>query len=157
MTRQQGQLRGGSIVVAGVALGLAACVSQAVSIVIVKPHMGDWPLLWMTTWRMVGGLGATILILPVVPRKQRNFASLTNRRVWPVMVSATVIGTYVSLLFWMAGFKYAQASVAAALNQTTTLFTFVLAAIILHEPVTPRRLTGLLLGVGGVAMVTFLG
>jgi drug/metabolite transporter (DMT)-like permease len=156
-TRERGGERGGRVLLAGVLFGVGACVSQAVSIVIIKPYMSEWPVMWMTTWRMVGGLAATILMLPAVPRAQRGLAALRKRKAWPVMVSATIIGTYVSLLLWMGGFKYTQASVAAALNQTATLFTFLLAVILLHEPVTRRRLLGLLLGVAGVALVTFLG
>jgi drug/metabolite transporter (DMT)-like permease len=71
------------------------------------------------------------------------------------MIPGTVMGTYVSLLFWLGGMKYTLASTASALNQTATLWTFVLAALLLREPVTWKRLAGLLLGLGGVAMVTF--
>jgi drug/metabolite transporter (DMT)-like permease len=71
------------------------------------------------------------------------------------MIAATVMGTYISLLFWLGGMKYTQASIAAALNQTSTLWTFVFAAWLLKEPVTGRRIAGLALGVGGVALVTF--
>ncbi len=143
--------------VSGVLLGLGACLAQAISIVMIKPYMADWPLLWMTTWRIAGGLLATLLILPALPASQRSLRSLRNARVWKFMVPAVFIGTYVSLLLWMGGFKYADASVASALNQTSTLFTFLLAVVILKEPVTKRGLAGLGLGVLGVALVTFLG
>jgi drug/metabolite transporter (DMT)-like permease len=51
--------------------------------------------------------------------------------------------------------KYTQASIAAALNQTSTLWTFILAALILKEPVTWLRVVGLGLGLAGVFLVTF--
>jgi drug/metabolite transporter (DMT)-like permease len=70
------------------------------------------------------------------------------------MVAASFIGTYLSLIFWMGGMKYADASIAAALNQTATLFTFILAVLILKEPVTRRRIAGLALGAVGVLLVT---
>ena len=61
----------------------------------------------------------------------------------------------VVLMLWLAGMKYTLASIAAALNQTSTLWIFTLAALILREPVTGKRMLGLLLGLGGVALVTF--
>jgi drug/metabolite transporter (DMT)-like permease len=51
--------------------------------------------------------------------------------------------------------KYTLASTAAALNQTATLWTFVLAVLVLHEPLTRGRLLGLCGGLAGIALVTF--
>jgi len=81
--------------------------------------------------------------------------TLRNVKIWPAMIPGTVMGTYVSLLFWLGGMKYTLASTAAALNQTATLWTFVLAVLLLHEPITRGRLIGLLGGLAGVALVTF--
>ena len=139
----------------GILFGVGASISQAISIVMIKPFMDDWPLLWMTSWRMVGGLVAAILILPVLPARTRVLGALAERAAWIHMVPAVLVGTFLSLLFWMGGFKYADASVASALNQTSTLFTFVLAVLILKEPVTKRGLFGLALGLVGALLVTF--
>lgn len=159
--REGNSLKGNSerpkALVSGVLFGIGACATQAVSIVMIKPFMPEWPLLWMTVWRMAGGLAATLLILPLLPAPQRSMRSLRDAKVWKFMLPAVLMGTYLSLLLWMAGFKFADASVASALNQTATLFTFLLAVIILKEPVTKRGLSGLGLGVVGVALVTFLG
>ncbi len=154
--------------IAGVIFGVLFCLTQAVSVVMIKPLLdqltaapgGDvrsalGALVWATCWRLVGGTAATLLLLPVVPEARKALATLRDRKIWPVMIAGSVIGTYVSLVLWMAGFMWAEASRASALNQTATLFTFVLAAIFLREPVTLLRLAGLLLGVGGVALITF--
>ncbi len=147
----------GESLVAGVLWGVAACVSQALSIVMVKPFLDDWPVVWTTVWRMLGGVIGTTTMLAFARPKNRQLGELKQRAVWRVMLPATLIGSLLSQWLWMAGFKYADASVAAALNQTATLFTFVLAVLILHEPVNRRRLAGLACGMGGVALVTFLG
>jgi drug/metabolite transporter (DMT)-like permease len=55
----------------------------------------------------------------------------------------------------MGGFKYTQASVASAFNQTASLFTFILAVWILREPVTKRALMGLAWGLLGVIVMGF--
>ncbi len=142
-------------VVVGVLLGLATTFSQAVSIVIIKPSLGEWPLLWANFWRLAGGLGASIVLLAVIRGSRDALRALREVKVWPSMIPGSVMGTYVSLLFWLGGMKYTLASTASALNQTSTLWTFGLAMIFLHEPATRRRLLGLMLGVAGVALVTF--
>jgi len=139
--------------VTGVLFGVAACVAQAISIVMIKPSMGDWPLLWMTCWRMAGGLGAAVLFWPLLPKSKRSFGALADRKSWPTVLAGALVGTYMSLLLWMGGFKYSTASVASALNQTSSLFTFALAVWILREPTTRRALAGLGLGLAGVAVV----
>lgn len=157
MTRQRPGEAEPRVLVIGILYGLAGSISQAVSIVMVKPFMGEWPLVWTTFWRILGGLVAALLMAWWARPERRGLESLRGPRTWRVMLPATVLGSYVSLLMWMAGFKFADASVAAALNQTSTLFTFVLAAVLLREPVTARRLLGLLCGLLGVVLVTFFG
>ena len=143
------------IVVIGVLLGLATTFTQAISIVIIKPQLGELPLLWANFWRLGGGLVASAFLLVIIPGGRVSLAALREVRIWPLMIPGSVMGTYVSLLFWLGGMKYTLASTAAALNQTATLWTFALAVFFLHEPVTGKRLFGLVLGVVGVAMVTF--
>jgi hypothetical protein len=100
-----------------------------------------------------------VLALPLLPRAARDLSSLADRRTWRFMIPGVVVGTYISLLLWMGGFKFADASVASALNQTATLFTFGLAVLILKEPVTRKGLVGLATGtiVGGAAFAVGAG
>lgn len=139
----------------GIAFGVAASLTQAYSVVMIKPLLEASPLLWVNWWRLIGGLICMLVFTPLLPQRFRRLDSLLDRSVWKTMVPASFIGTYVSLLLWLAGLKYAQASIAAALNQTATLWTFVLAVVLLREPLTWIRVAGLLVGVAGVALVTF--
>lgn len=156
-----GIVRGGSRgerppkLTSGILLGIAASVTQAISIVMIKPIMAGLPLLWMTSWRMAGGLVASILVLPLLPAGARELGALREREAWLHMIPAVLMGTFLSLLFWMGGFKYADASVASALNQLSTVFTFALAVLILKEPLTRRGMLGLGLGLTGALLVTF--
>ncbi|MBN1827277.1 MAG: DMT family transporter [Candidatus Eisenbacteria bacterium] len=143
------------VLAAGVTLEILANVTQAVSIVMIKPLLADYGLIWVNCWRMFGGVLLAALFFPFMPKRREAIASLRNRGVYLVMVPAVVIGTYFSLLFWLAGMKYTLVSVASALNQTSTLWIFVLAVLILREPTSRRRVAGLLIGLAGVALVTF--
>jgi len=140
---------------AGIALGVSATFTQAISIVMIKPVLGEMPLIWANFWRLLGGLGTMVLMMGGMRSQWASLRTLRAGRVWRTMIPASVIGTYVSLLFWLGGMKYTQASTAAALNQTSTLWTFLLAVILLHEPLTPRRIFGLCCGIAGVVLVTF--
>ena len=47
----------------------------------------------------------------------------------------------------------AQASTAAILNQTSAVFVLPIAALVLREPVTRRKLGAVALAIGGAALV----
>jgi drug/metabolite transporter (DMT)-like permease len=57
-----------------------------------------------------------------------------------------------AMLAWLAGFKYTLVSVAAILNQLSTIFTFILAAVFLKEPVTLPRLIAIVMAVCGALL-----
>lgn len=63
------------------------------------------------------------------------------------------MGTYISMLLWLAGYKYTSASVAAVLNETAAVFILVLAAIFLRDRLKPVQLAGAGLAVSGVLLV----
>lgn len=144
-----------SRLIVGIALGIATTFTQAVSIVMIKPVLGELPLVWANFWRLLGGLVSMLLLLGLMPAQRSRLRTLRNPTALRSMLPGSVMGTYVSLLFWLGGMKYTQASTAAALNQTATLWTFLLAVIVLHEPLTRLRVLGLACGLLGVALVTF--
>jgi drug/metabolite transporter (DMT)-like permease len=63
------------------------------------------------------------------------------------------LGSYVAMLLWLGGFKWASASIAAVLNQLSSIFTMILARVVLLEPVTPRRALGAAVAVGGAVLI----
>lgn len=157
VTRMRGPAGGlnQKVLIAGIVYGLLAAITQAISIVMIKPWLGDWPMFWANSWRMLGGVVSILLILAVMRGGWAKLRELRDRKAWPAMIPGALLGTYISLIFWLAGMKYTLASTASALNQTSTLFTFVLAALLLREPVTWKRLLGVLAGSAGVVAVIF--
>lgn len=139
---------------AGILFGLGGDLTQGVAIVMIKPFLHEVSLIEATWWRLLGGLVISTLMIWLIPGQAATLRTLRDRSAWPAMIGASFVGTYLSLIFWMGGMKYADASIAAALNQTATLWTFLLAVLILKEPTTPRRLAGLGLGLIGVLMVS---
>lgn len=139
----------------GVVFGLLSTATQAVAIVMVKPLLSRTPLLWANSWRLLGGVAASLLIFALLPARRKELTTVRNPAGWRTLIPGAVMGSYVSLLFWLGGMKFTQASTAAVINQTATLWTFLLAAVMLREPISRERVAALVLGMAGVALVTF--
>jgi drug/metabolite transporter (DMT)-like permease len=113
------------------------------------------PLLWVLEVRLVGGIVALFVYLAFHHRRGTILRSLVVGGVrWEVVVSS-LLGGYLSMMAWMGAFKLTQASIAAALNQTTTIFILLLAAAFLRERITPLRVLAVLSAVAGAMLVTF--
>ncbi|RPI78984.1 MAG: DMT family transporter [Desulfobacteraceae bacterium] len=138
----------------GVIYALAGIVAMAVGIVMIKPILERAPLLWVLEVRLLSGVVGLALMLAWLPNRKEIISSLYIKKGWIYIISGSVLGVYFSFLAWMAGMKYAQASIAAPLNQTANLFIFIFAALFLHEPLTGRRIVGILIGLAGVLLTT---
>ncbi|MBI5499995.1 MAG: EamA family transporter [Deltaproteobacteria bacterium] len=137
---------------AGVALGSVSMLLMAVAIVFAKPVLDRTDPWWATTVRVAGGL-VFLGLQGLLPRHRADVArAFRPGRAWTLMVPATVIGSYLAMIAWIAGMKYAQASTAAVLNQTSTLFTVVLGWLFLREAVTARRVVAVAFAFAGAVI-----
>jgi drug/metabolite transporter (DMT)-like permease len=138
----------------GIGLGLLGIALLAFGIVIAKPILNHLPVFWVAAVRQAGSavvlLGAGLLS----PKRARYFSVFRPSRVWRFMVPATLLGSYLSLLFWIAGMKYTLAGVAAILTQSSTAFIILFSVIFLHEPMTRRRALSAVLALAGVLLVS---
>jgi len=139
----------------GIIWGVLAMATMAVGIVMIKPLLDRSPLLWVTEIRLFGGVIALMVILLLHPSRRAITRSIFSPQRWIYTWSGSFLGTYVAMGFWLAGMKFTQASIAAALNQTSNIFVFILAALLLRERITPLRIVGIVLGVAGSLLVTF--
>jgi drug/metabolite transporter (DMT)-like permease len=90
----------------------------------------------------------------IVPRFRKAWQTLRPSRSWRIAIPAAVLGAYVAMIIWIAGMKYTQASTASILNQTSAVFVLPIAAVVLRESVTARKILAVALAVAGVALVT---
>lgn len=139
----------------GIFWGVMAMLTVAISIVMVKRVLERSPLLWVTQVRMVAGVGGLLIMLAFHPQRTKVFTSMLRPGSKRYTIAGSLIGTYMCMVLWLAGMKYTQASVASALNQTSAVFVFILAALFLKERITGPKLVGIILGFGGVLAVTF--
>jgi drug/metabolite transporter (DMT)-like permease len=135
----------------GAAFGVCAVLLMASAIVMVKRVLEGQPLLWIVLLRLVGGVIGMLLLFAwrrePLPLPGRTTAPLR----WPLLVLAAFLGQYISMVLWMAGYKYTTASVAAVLNETASVFIVLLAALFLHEGLDRRRIAGVTCTLSGVA------
>ncbi len=138
----------------GIALGVLAMFTLALGIVMAKPVLNRSPVLWATTVRQLGALIALGLVAPFVPGGGAALAVFRPVPSWRFSLSGAFLGSYVALMLWIAGMKYTQVGVAAILNQTSTVFILVLAALLLEERFTRRKALAVLLAIAGIVVVT---
>ena len=142
-------------IVGGMLLALLAIAAMAVGIVMAKPILEEMALIWATTIRLAAGTLALALFALLGKGRSRNWTVFRPSVVWKFAVPASVLGTYLALIFWIAGFKYTYATIAAVLNQTSVVFATVLAVIFLREPLGKRKLASFTLAITGVVIVSF--
>ena len=136
----------------GVLIGVGAIVTMVVGILLVKPLYDEMDLFWLSELRLVGGVLGSLLTVMLgrgLGSAVRSWKGAQNKG-W--QVTACVLSVYVAMFFWLMGFKHADASMAAVLNQTGTIFTVLLAVWILREPSGWRTWTGTGLAILGVLL-----
>ncbi len=141
-------------VIYGTVLGALALATMAMSLVAIKPILNVSPVVWSALYRMLGGVLGLAVYLLFHPGRRKILGTLRGPGL-KLSVAGSLVGSYLAMMLWLGGMKYTKASVAAALNQTTNVFLFILAAWLLKEAITRQRVVGIILGVGGAVLVTF--
>ena len=144
----------------GLLLGASSVFMTAAGVVAMKPilsdHSNNESFFWLVTIRMFAGVVGMLLYL-ILKRQIKSTIRVVfaETHKWKTIFAASFCGSYLALLFWLAGFKYANASVASVLNETANVFIVILAALFLNESIYRRKLVGISLTFVGV--IVFLG
>lgn len=141
-------------IVKGIILGALSNASNALGIVMIKPLLNNIPILFATEVRLLGGLIALSIILLFMGNRKEIISSLKIREGIIYTISGSFVGAYLAMMTWISGMKYTQASIASLLNQTSNVFIFIFAAIFLKEKINTKRVTGLVMAVIGVIILT---
>jgi drug/metabolite transporter (DMT)-like permease len=138
----------------GVALAALAVVLMAIGVVMIKRILEQQPLLWVVQMRLVGGVGGMLLVMMLRRRTALVWSQLRAPHNWPQIVIASLFGTYLALMLWLAGYKYTLASIASVLNETASIFIVLMAWLLLREPLTKKIVAGATLTFTGVLLMT---
>ncbi len=137
----------------GVLWGVLSMATLAFGIIIAKPVLNRSPVLWAAAMRQFGCFAAMLPVALASPRRREIFSPFGPSRTWRFSLPGTILGSFLALILWIAGMKYTKASIAAILNQTTTIHILIFASLFLKEPFTIRKILAAALAVGGIVMV----
>lgn len=137
----------------GMGVGITGIALMGVSIVMIKPHLNDVPTIWATTVRLFAGTVGLVPLIALSPRRRELVRALKPGISWKRGAPAALFGTYLAMVAWVAGMKFTDVHRAALLNQLSTIFIFVLAAIVLKEAITRRRIVAIILAAAGAFLV----
>jgi drug/metabolite transporter (DMT)-like permease len=137
----------------GVLEAAASVFVMAAGVVMAKPLLERYDFLWVVTLRLVGGVLGMLLFMPSARDVAGIRAAFAGVRHWPHVLAGSVMGTYISMMLWLAGYKYTKASIASVLNEMAAVFILALAAIFLHDRLKPAQLGGSVVAIAGVLLV----
>ena len=137
----------------GMGLAGLAVASTACAVVLAKPVLERSGLVEVTATRLVFGVLGQLVWVSGTGRWAEAGAAFRPGPVWRTLVPAAVIGTYISMMLWLGGYKWADASVAAVLNQMATVYILVMARVFLGESLRPAQAAGALLAASGAVWI----
>ena len=142
-------------IILGVSYGLLANLCTAYSVLLLRPVMEVHPvvpiaLIRFSTGIIISALGILYLKGQVV-LKDTILKGFTDYN----LLAGAFFGTFLSVIFWLAGFKYTLAGRAAIYNQLSTIFIILLASIFLNEIMTKRKWIAVTLALVGSFVVSF--
>lgn len=137
----------------GVMYGVASVFLMAVGVVMVKGILETRPFIWTVQLRLLGGLAGMVIYI-VLRRQHLEIARSFSRSLpWVPIVAGSFLGSYLSMILWLAGYKLIPASVASILNESANAWIVLLAWLILHESLGLRKMTGLFMTISGVIIM----
>ena len=141
------------VLLTGIALGITAMFTMAISIIIIKPILDKSSILWASLMRTIGGILFTGGVLLVHPERRSILSRTLFPSNWKPMIPGSILGGYLALIAWMVGMKFTHASVASALNQMSTIFIFILGVIFLREGINSRKTIAMGMAIAGLLLV----
>ncbi|MFT4636030.1 MAG: DME family drug/metabolite transporter [Arenicella sp.] len=140
----------------GIAFAAAAVFLTASGVVAMKPILANTGFFWIVSLRMLAGVVGMFIFLSLRGQLSSTYHVIAKgEHRWGYIVLASVAGSYLAMLLWLGGFKYADASVASVLNESSNVFIVIMAWLFLKEEFSMRKVVGVSLAFAGI--LVFLG
>jgi drug/metabolite transporter (DMT)-like permease len=137
----------------GVFYGIGAVFLMAVGIVMVKEILETRPFIMTAGIRLAGGSAGRLIYRMFRGRYQQVKQQFMKPLPWKLIIAASFLGAYASMMMWLAGYKLIPASVASVLNETANAWIVLLAWLMLHESIGRSKVAGILLTSAGVIIM----
>ncbi len=137
----------------GILFGVLAAVCQAVGAVLSKAAFRAYDIspLWSALIRLVGGTAVVLLLMPIA-RQSVLPGSARSKRVWQMVVFASILGTFGAITFQQTAFKYTYTAVAQTVIAMSVVFVLI-AAQLRGERSSARAWLGAVVAVVGVGFL----
>jgi len=138
----------------GILYGVAAQALTAFSVLFVRPLMDSHDIVPIALVRF----STAIVIGVVFITFTQGISSL--KRTYKIgfkhfpLIAGSILGSFISVILWLAGFKYTLAGRAAIYNQLSTVLIIIFAAIFLKEAMTGRKWIAVLMALAGAVIVS---
>lgn len=140
----------------GVAYGAGSVALMAIGVVMVKPVLEQHEFLWTVGLRLLAGAVGMLIFVTLARGWSRMMIHYRSPQPWGTVILASVLGSYLSMILWLAGYKLTDASIASVLNETAGAFIVLFAWLFLREEMNAKRLMGVLLAFAGVGVVVMV-
>ena len=122
----------------GLLIGILAYSLMALGIIMVKPILNRFSnsiemQLWIIILRLIPGTLLSYITMNLMMKKKEIILQLSNKKIWPIILLGSFLGTYVGFAMWVIGMAKTSASIASILNQTSTIFIAFFGWLILKE------------------------
>ena len=142
-----------SLMIKGSLFAASSVFLNASSVVVIKPILEGDGFFWLVSLRMLAGLFGMWVYLFIRGQVQQTVSEIASPgHNWKGIAAASIFGGYIALLFWLAGFKYTEASTASVLNETSTIFIVLMAWVFLKERLSWRKIIGVMMTFVGVVI-----
>ena len=138
----------------GILYVLIAQALTAYSVLLVRPVMESHPVVHIAMIRFGIGVLFNISHLLLMRGIQSLKKTLITGFKLPTMVAGSFMGTFLAVIFWLAGFKYTMAGRAAIYNQLSTILITLMAVIFLKERMNRRIWVAIMLAIAGAVLVS---
>ena len=153
-TRESSENRTQRDIYIGAFYGFLAHFFTAYSVLLLRPVMESHPVVPIALVRFSTGIifsAAAIVYLNGYSELRETMAKGFGH---VYLLAGSFLGTFLSVIFWLSGYKYTLAGRAAIYNQLSTIFIIILAAIFLKEVMTTKKWAAVSLALGGAFIVS---
>ena len=142
----------------GLILGVIAYTLMALGIVIIKPILtrcadSMYTQMWIILYRLIPGTLLSYATMLFMLTKTEIKTQLSDKKIWPVILLGSFLGTYVGFAMWIVGMAKTSASIASILNQTSTIFIAFFGWLILKERFSRKMIVCFLIALLGAFII----
>ena len=139
----------------GIFFGALAHILTALSVLSVKPIMSDNPILYVALVRFGVGLMSAIIFMVLKSGLKTIFITFQHGYKNKFLLGGSFFGTYLSVILWLAGYKYTLSGKAAIYNQLSTILISIMAVYFLKDTLTMKKKIGIFLSFVGAIIVAY--